>query len=122
MIGKEALAQMEARVNAAVEAYPLPWHWNNWSLTTQSEPMFRQEGAQSLLTELCPESSANWIMVAVVGPCGQRAALSTRAIVGASGRHAQGLLLVLAQVIHVEVTVRFQPVLVHLDRERPDQA
>jgi len=31
-------------------------------------------------------------------------------------------LLVLAQVVHVEVAVRFEPVLVHLDRECPDQA
>jgi hypothetical protein len=30
--------------------------------------------------ELCPESSAKWVMVAVVGPCGQRAALSTRQV------------------------------------------
>ena len=36
-------------------------------------------------------------------------------------RHAQGLLLVFAQVVHVEVAVRFEPVLVHLDLERPDQ-
>jgi hypothetical protein len=28
---------------------------------------------------------------------------------------------VFAQIVHVQVTVRFQPVLVHLDRERSDQ-
>jgi hypothetical protein len=38
-----------------------------------------------------------------------------------SRRHAQGLLLVLAQVVHVQVAMRLEPVLVHLDREGADQ-
>ena len=60
------------------------------------------------------------MVAVVVGPCGQRAALSTGQV-GGSSRHAQGLLLVLAQVVHVEVAVRLEPVLVHFDRERRDQ-
>lgn len=57
--------------------------------------------------------------MAVVGPCGQRAALSTGRVGFRSGRYAEGLLLVLTQTVHVEIAVRFQPVLVDLDRERP---
>jgi hypothetical protein len=46
-------------------------------------------GRAGAVARSCPESSAIWVMVAVVGPCGQHAALSTGSIVGASGRHAQ---------------------------------
>jgi hypothetical protein len=34
----------------------------------------------------------------------------------------QGLLLLLAEVLHVQVAGAFEPVLVHLDRQRPHQS
>ena len=52
---------------------------------------------------------------AVVGPVGNAERCPQGEWVG-SGCHAQGLLLVLPQIVHVEVAVRLQPVLVHLDR------
>jgi hypothetical protein len=39
---------------------------------------------------------------------------------GLSGRQPELLLLVLAQILHVQVACRLEPVLVHLDREMPD--
>ena len=60
------------------------------------------------------------IMVAVVGPVGNAQRCPRGELVW-SRRHAQGLLLVFAQVVHVEVAVCLEPVLVRLDRERPDQ-
>jgi hypothetical protein len=57
--------------------------------------------------------------------CGGEPLWATRSVVHkgswqmGSGGHAQGLLLVLAQVVHVQVAVRFQPVLVHLHRQLP---
>jgi hypothetical protein len=66
------------------------------------------------------ESSAKWVMVAAVVLVPTRERCSQGGGSWGSGRYAQDLLLVFAQVVHVEITLRFQPVLVHLDRERPD--
>jgi hypothetical protein len=55
------------------------------------------------------------------GPLWATCRVVHRARVRASRRHAQGLLLVLAQIVHVEVAMCLQPVLVHLDREGADQ-
>ena len=56
---------------------------------------------------------------------GRRGAPVKRSAVGArppSGGHGpQGLFLVLLQMVHVEITGRFKPVLVHLDGQCPDQ-
>jgi hypothetical protein len=56
----------------------------------------------------------------VVGPWGQRAALSTGQLVGFRPPCA-GPPLGLAQIVDVQVAVRLEPVLVHLDGECPDQ-
>jgi hypothetical protein len=63
--------------------------------------------------QLCPE----FCKMAVAGPSRQRPAQSTGRRM-ASMPHAQGLLLVLAQVIRVQIALRLQPVLVHLHRPR----
>ena len=73
------------------------------------------------LDEVVSRIFCKMVMVAVAGPVGNAERCPQDEWVG-SRRHAQGLLLVLAQVVHVEVAVRFQPVLVHLGRERADQA
>jgi hypothetical protein len=67
-----------------------------------------------------PESSAKWVMVAVVGPVGN-AQRCPRGKVDRVRPPSAGLLLVLARVVHVQIAVRLQPVLVHLDREGADQ-
>jgi hypothetical protein len=47
------------------------------SRASERWPFACSERTQPWAVQLCPESSAKWVMVAVAGPCGQRAALST---------------------------------------------